>query len=482
MEKVELENTNTEKKKTWATVDIDLNKLIDACSNGRKTKEEIIKDLEAINDKNVHKVFHYRKLNEGFVGKVTFYNDGTKVIGDIRPSYRWFLGKIFAALNVNPNLKYLIDRDDQDFEDVLKARISKLLLLADEANLSLEFPVLYDDLQNGRKIRNDIERRRKELDRNTTISPEERMKASEKLDQEGKYLHRRAITPAFFSKTEKYSFIHMQKKLFTIFVEKRKEYKKLTKQDEEYGKYIAENFDIDKIALYVVYGYLNVIDYLKDRETQLKYYKLVELYLNNPAFKKDVEIFVDGIDINYDLICNRAEAAAKKLNRVDIKVEWELLPVGSGFRTILDADKNKKSIKTPEDELEIIKRRERNLEVGRKQTEFFMNTNYIAKAMGLKTFAGYFAYIYPNGIVVLEKDFREAYPSTAEGAIYVMDAKNFELLSGMGKTDLIYHPLLLKHIPHKENYWPKAVKKFIDKEGTKEEQEEAKQLIKRMQK
>ena len=136
----------------------------------------------------------------------------------------------------------------------------------------------------------------------------------------------------------------------------------------------------------------------------------------------------------------------------------------------------------PEDELEIIKRRERNIEVGKAQTEFFMKTNYIAKAIGLKTFAGYFAYIYPNGIVVLEKDFREAYPSTAEGAIYVMDAKNFELLSGIGKTDLIYHPLLLKHIPHRDGYWDKAVKEFIDKDGTPEAQEEAKQLIKRMQK
>lgn len=483
MEKVETINTNKNESQIekWATVDVSLIKLIDTCSNGRKTKEEILKDLEAINDKNIHEAFHYRKLNEGFIGRVTFYSDGMNVIGDMRPSYRGFLGKIFTALNVNPDLKYLIDRDDQDLEDVLKARISKLLLLADEANLSLEFPVLYDDLQAGRKIRNDIEKRRRELGKNTTISPIERKKTSEMLNQKQKYLHKRAITPAFFSKTEKYSFIHMQKKLYTIFVDKRKEYKELTKRDKEYGKYIAENFDIDKIALYVVYGYLNIIDAVKDRKTKLKYFNLVKSYLESTIYKKDVEIFVDGIDINYDLICNRAEAATKELNKIDIKVEWELLPVGSGFKTVFDADKTKKSVKMPKDELEILKKRERNLKVGKEQTEFFMNTNYIAKAIGLKKFKGYFAYIYPNGIVVLEKDFREAYPTTAEGAIYTMYARDFDLLSDIGKTDLMHHPLLIDHNYHKGD-WKSKIKAYIDKEGIPKEQEEAKELIKRMQK
>lgn len=466
----------------WATVNIDINKLIDTCSNGRKTKEELLKDFNAINDKNIHEVFKYRKFNDGFIDKLTCYNDGDKIIGTMCPSYKEFLEKIFTTLNVNPQLRHLISKDDQDLEDVLKARIDVLLNLQDEAMLSREFPVLYRTLQDGRNARHDIDRRKSELKKNTTISQDEREKQKEKLIKEEKHLHRCALSPAFVSKDKNHSFIHLQAKLYTRFVEKRKEYKKLIEQND-YNKYICKNFDIDKIALYVVYGYLNAIDAYTDRDKQLKYYHLVELYLNNPAVKKDVEIFVDGIDINYDLISNRAKAAQKKLNRVDIKLEWELLPVGSGYKTVGGSDTTKRNVQMTEDQLEVInKKRERNIKVGKEQTEFFMNTNYSAKAIGLKTFAGYFAYIYPNGIVVLEKDFKEKYPSTAEGAIYVMEAKNFELLSGIGKTDLIYHPLLLDHIPHRDNYWDKAVKEFIDKEGTPEEQEESKELIKKMQK
>lgn len=458
----------------WATINIDLNKLIDICSNGRKTKEELLETFNIMNDKNIHQVFKYRKFNDGFIDKITCYNDGDKIIGTMCPSYKEFLEKIFTILNVNPKLKYLIGKDDQDLEDVLKARIDVLLNLQDEAMLSREFPVLYRTLQDGRNARHDIDRRKSELKKNTTISQEEREKQKEKLNKEEKHLHRCALSPAFVSKDKNHSFIHLQAELYTRFVERRKEYKKLIEQND-YNKYICKNFDIDKIALYVVYGYLNAIDAYTDRDKQLKYYHLVELYLNNPAVKKDVEIFVDGIDINYDLISNRAKAAQKKLNRVDIKVEWELLPTGSGYDSVTSGDTTKRRVPMSEEKVKEL------IAIGKEQTEFFMNTNYSAKAIGLKKFAGYFAYIYPNGVVVLDKDFREKYPTTAEGAIYVMRARDFELLSGIGKTDLIKHPFLLGHKYHRGD-WKTKINAYINPEGTKEEQEEAKQLIKKMQK
>ena len=466
---------------TWATVNIDINKLIDTCSNGRKSKEELLKDFNAINDKNIHEVFKYRKFNDGFIDKITCYNDGTKIIGTMCPSYKEFLEKIFDLLNVNPNLKHLVYKDDQDLEDVLMARIEKMKYLQDEEDLQSNFPKIYRDLQDGRAYINDVKKRERELKKNTTISEEEREKQKEKLKKEDKHFRRCALSPGFTAKKQSDGFLYKQIELYKRFVERRKQYKELTKAND-YNKYIAKNFDVDKIALYVVYGYLNAIDAYTDREKQLKYYNLVELYLNNPAVKKDVSIFVDGIDINYDLICNRAKAAQKKLNRVDIKVEWELLPVGSGYKTVGGNSTTSRNVQMSPDQLEEInRRRERNIEVGKEQTEFFMNTNYSAKAIGLKKFKGYFAYIYPNGIVVLEKDFREKYPSTAEGAIYTMYARDFELLSGIGKTDLIYHPLLIDHNYHNGD-WKSKINAYINKEGTPEEQEEAKQLIKKMQK
>ena len=459
---------------TWATINIDLNKLIDICSNGRKTKEELLETFNIMNDKNIHQVFKYRKFNDGFIDKITCYNDGDKIIGTMCPSYKEFLEKIFTILNVNPKLKYLIGKDDQDLEDVLKARIEVLRTVQNEADLYNEFPLLYKDLQDGRAYINDVKKRERELKKNTTISEEEREKQKEKLKKEDKHFRRCALSPGFTAKKQSDGFLYKQIELYKRFVERRKQYKELTKAND-YNKYFQKNFDKNKIALYVVYGYLNAIDAYTDREKQLKYYHLVELYLNSPAVNKDVEIFVDGISINYDFISKRAKAAQKKLNRVDIKVEWELLPTGSGYDSVTSGDTTKRRVPMSEEKVKEL------IAIGKEQTEFFMNTNYSAKAIGLKKFAGYFAYIYPNGVVVLDKDFREKYPTTAEGAIYVMRARDFELLSGIGKTDLIKHPFLLGHKYHRGD-WKTKINAYINPEGTKEEQEEAKQLIKKMQK
>lgn len=456
----------------WATVNIDLNRLIDICSNGKKTKEQLLKDFTYINDNNVHEIFRYRKFNDGFIDKVTCYNDGTKIIGTMTPSYKEFLEKIFVDLNVNPKLSYLISRDDQDLEDVLKARIDVLTHLQDEAHLSREFPELYRTLQDGRKYRHDIDKRKKELKDNTFISEEERTKEKEKLEKEEKHFYRCALSPAFVSNNKNHSFIHLQAKLYTRFVEGRKKYKELIEKNT-YNKYIMKNFDKDKLALYVVDGYLRAIDAMDNRDNQLKYYKLVENYLNSDDINKDAEIEIDGRVINYNTISTKARIAYNKLNRVDIVLNVEFLPTGSGYEVVTDTDTKKRRIPMTKE------REESLINVGRRINDYYLKTNYKAKVIGLKKFAGYFAYIYDNGIVVLDKDFREKYPTTAEGAIYVMEAKHFELLCGIGKTDLIYNPLLLAHKYHKGD-WESKIDEYINREATDERKEESIQLIKRL--
>lgn len=462
----------------WATVNIDINKLIEICSNGRKTKEELLETFNIMNDKNIHEVFKYRKFNDNFTDKVTCYTDGTKVIGTVRPSYKEFLEKIFTILNVNPQLRHLISSDDQNLEDVLKARIEVLRTVQNEADLYNEFPILYKDLQDARKYINDLKRRKRELEKDVTKTPEEIVKEKERLSAEEKQFYRCALSPAFSARNPRESFINKQVNLYTRFVEGRKQYKELVEKTD-YNKYIQKNFDTDKVALYVVNGYLKAINAITDRDKQLQYYQLVEKFLNHKEFDKTKEIIVDGELINYSVIEKNAKAAYNKINRVSIEVEWELLPTGSGYKTALGT--TRRTISMSEDDLERLKtKRERNIQVGKQQTEYFNNTHYIAKAIGLKKFKGYFAYIYPNGVVVLEKDFKEKYPSTAEGAIYTMHAKDFELLSGIGKTDLIYNPLLIDHNYHNGD-WQSKIDAYINQEGQEEDIEYAKTLIKRLE-
>ena len=250
----------------WATINIDLNKLIDTCSNSDKTKEEILEDFRIMNDENVHKVFRYRKFNDGFTDKLTCYNEGDKIIGVISPSYKEFLDKLFDTLNVNPNLRYLIGRDDQDLEDVLNARMEVLKMIShegDEPMLMDKFPLLYRTLQDSRKVINDIRRRRRELEKDVTKTTMEYALEKEKLDDEETEYHKRALSPNFSS------FLKLQIELYTRFIEGRKQYKELTK-NTNYNEYIKANFDVNKVALYVVHGYLKAIETTDNREIALK--------------------------------------------------------------------------------------------------------------------------------------------------------------------------------------------------------------------
>lgn len=458
---------------SWATVNIDLNRFIDICSNGRKSKEELLEDFKLMNDKNVHEIFGYRKFNDGFTDKLTCYNDGKHVIGSICPSYKEFLEKLFDLLNVNQSLRYLIAKDDENLTEVLKARIEILRTVQDEADLQSNFPKIYRDLQNGRKYLNEIDKKRSELEKDPTKTPIEKAVEKEKLDKKEKYFYKCALSRGFDAFNPRDGFIYKQVNLYTRFVLDRKKYKELI-ETKHYDAYLIKNFDETKMALYIVDGYLKAINAINNRDKQLKYYQLVEKFLNNSKVKKDVEIVVDGRTINYEDISKRAKTAYNKLNRVDIKLEWELLPVGSGFVYKGGSGTNSRRTSMSEETKQAL------IKIGKEQTEFFMNSKYSAKAIGLKKFAGYFAYIYPNGIVVLEKDFREKYPTTAEGAIYIMKAQDFELLSAIGKTDLMYHPLLLGHKYHSGD-WKSKIEAFINQEGTLEDQQASQNLIQKME-
>jgi len=68
------------------------------------------------------------------------------------------------------------------------------------------------------------------------------------------------------------------------------------------------------------------------------------------------------------------------------------------------------------------------------------NSGYIiSPIMGLDTFSGYYAFVYPNGKVILEKFWENAETQNpaVESATYVMTIDNFVELSKMPKLALI---------------------------------------------
>lgn len=112
--------------------------------------------------------------------------------------------------------------------------------------------------------------------------------------------------------------------------------------------------------------------------------------------------------------------------------------------------------------------------------KYFAGTNFQMELIGIDTFTGYTAYIYANGVVVLEKLYRRItkdkdnndviIPATDE-AIYVMNYAEFAELSKYSKPELIQEISLFQNpnvarILHTQNgSWKDKVTKWITGNG-----------------
>jgi len=114
-------------------------------------------------------------------------------------------------------------------------------------------------------------------------------------------------------------------------------------------------------------------------------------------------------------------------------VDWEILPQGVGVKRgeRINSDNNFKGAR--KDKTELIN--EVNMRI-----DILENSGYMFRPIrGLDTFAGYYAFVYPNGKIILEKFWEnENEQIPAEGcATYVMNIDNFIEKSKMPKIDLV---------------------------------------------
>ena len=111
---------------------------------------------------------------------------------------------------------------------------------------------------------------------------------------------------------------------------------------------------------------------------------------------------------------------------------------------------------------------ERLIKIGEEKQAFYEQSNYYAKAVGLRRYCGYVAYIYENGEVILDKEYKETSPRTASGnAIYNMRINEFRTLSRLDKKVLKKHPNV-KRICHIAG-WQDRVKEIIERKASPEE-------------
>lgn len=130
------------------------------------------------------------------------------------------------------------------------------------------------------------------------------------------------------------------------------------------------------------------------------------------------------------------------LYQEDAKVNWQFLPKGEGIKRGTSERKTVPS-SNPEKPIELLIE-ETNMRIAILENSGFIGT----PVRGLDTFTGYFAFIYPNGKVILEKFWENEEKMTpAQGcATYVMNIDNFIELSKMSKINLIEYIRTLPEI------------------------------------
>ena len=407
------------------------------------------------NRENVHEIFRYQKFQDDFADNILCVNDGKNFIGSFKPSYEEFLKSIINALNLKLPRGY---SDNEELTDKLIERIKFLKTLPDEAWLYNEFPELYKDLKEARKYMKEIEEYKKDPAYSELAKEEEHYFYSCGLRAGG---YRRGFD----------GFIPKQADIYLRFVDRRKSYKELIEK-QDFNNFIRDNYDQDKLAMYLAHKYLLAAEKSPSKRRILsKYNKLLEKYISS-NYDKTISIKVNDERIDYANIVDRYNKLTDRIKKIEGEVPWTLIPEGKRDKYVKAGLDPMKHYITPEELIELRR-------AGEAKEEFYNKNKPLLKAYGTLKYEGYVAYIYSNGEVLLDTVYDEAEPLKAKGnAMYHMKAIYFDIVSGLDKQVLKKHPQVgtMNHTTS----WPERAQKLLENEGTKEEQEQAKQLVKRI--
>ena len=269
-------------------------------------------------------------------------------------------------------------------------------------------------------------------------------------------------------------FIKTQSEVYNRFISRKEEYKELIEK-RNYNKYLREYFNMDKVALYVLSEYINRCNNEKDKRLLERYLYYLKLY-EKSSYNKDYSITLgNNKDFNNESIIRGIKDIEERLKTSSRIIGWELVPSGKEYNKVHKNIKKTRRLSLSQEEIDILK------EKGEEKQEFYQNTPYLGKLLGLLKYKGYVAYIYPNGEVLLERVYDNDKPYTAKGnAIYVMKASDFETFSKLDKNELRKEKKVTRII-HSKN-WIDRLNKIITSEGKVEESEAALKLIKKFQK
>ena len=140
------------------TIEFSLSSMIRECSINPKLAFEEFNDIALKNRENIHDTFKYKKFNDDFVSTLAVYCDENQLVGAIKPSYEFFIERLTQLLNADVDLDKVTD---DELTTILLNRIEFLKTIRKERDLKKHFPLLYNDLIEGRKYYNSLQKFKK---------------------------------------------------------------------------------------------------------------------------------------------------------------------------------------------------------------------------------------------------------------------------------------------------------------------------------
>lgn len=191
----------------------------------------------------------------------------------------------------------------------------------------------------------------------------------------------------------------------------------LNEENRKYDPKILYTLSSGKKMRYSRYQFQEDFKSLMERHPEAKAITLPKLENDNNDKYKDISLM----------------EKLTQLYSEDTQVNWEFLPEGEGIKKSQKSTNSvNKEINKKDKEVLI---NETNLRIG-----ILENSGFLGRPIkGLNTFAGYYAFIYPNGKVILEKfwENEETMNPAVGSATYVMNIDNFIEMSKISRLNLI---------------------------------------------
>ncbi len=433
------------------TIDISLDTLINECFLNKDLSYEHKRYIENVNRENIHDVFSYKKFNNDFVSELSCYCDDNSFIGRIRPSYDYFLKTLVDILNLD-NKENI--SDDQELTEKLMERVNLLKSITTMEQLYKEFPKLYYDLIDGRSYYKSLQKFKGKGIR------------EQKEYEEGEHYY---YSCALRRSLE--NFIPAQTAMYTRYVEGRHKLKERI-EHTSYNPYLSGRIDINKLAMYVIHKYLLVCENSSDKKQIQECLYKVNMYLKDSKYDKNVSIKTeDGILVNINNIKERLNNITKREpSRI---VPWILIPKGREYDKVHKGNNKPRTILFDSEKIKKLR------EIGQDKNNFYESTDYIAKVIGIGTCKGYVGYIYKNGEVILDREYDDSKPYTAQGnAIYSIRVEDFDTLTKLNKKALMKSKKA-KKICH-VNGWKDKIDSIIEREATDQDIESTNKLLRKL--